>query len=120
LPKGRLFPLSRDELVESVALFDAVRRNELDAIIMPEKPLDILAQQIVAEVASDEIPESELYGVMLGAYPFRELIREEFDATVKMLSDGFTTRRGKRGANIHRDIITGRLARAERRAAAWR
>ena len=109
LPKGRLFPLSRDELVESVALFDAVRRNELDAIIMPEKPLDILAQQIVAEVASDEIPESELYGVMLGAYPFRELKREEFDATVKMLSDGFTTRRGKRGANIHRDIITGRL-----------
>ncbi|MEO8734039.1 MAG: DEAD/DEAH box helicase, partial [Flavobacteriales bacterium] len=68
LPKGRLFPLSRDEMVESVALFDAIRRNELDAIVMPEKPMDILSQQIVAEVASEEIPESELYGVMLGAY----------------------------------------------------
>lgn len=109
LPKGRLFPLSSDELVESVALFDAIRRNELDVIIMPECPLDILAQQVVAEVSTGEIPEAELYSVMLGAYPFRELKREDFDATVKMLSDGFTTRRGKRGANIHRDIITGRL-----------
>ena len=109
LPKGRLFPLSRDELVESAGLFDAVRRSELDAIIMPEKPIDILAQQIVAEVACEEIGEDELFAVMLGAYPFRQLDRKTYDEVVKMLADGFTTRRGKRGAHIHRDIITGRL-----------
>ncbi|MBK8340321.1 MAG: DEAD/DEAH box helicase [Flavobacteriales bacterium] len=109
LPKGRLFPLSRDEMVESVALFDAVRRSELDAIVMPERPIDILAQQMIAEVACDEISEQELYGVMLGSYPFRNLDRKTFDEVVKMLADGFTTRRGKRGAHIHRDIITGRL-----------
>ena len=109
LPKGRLFPLSRDELVESAGLLDAVRRSELDAIIMPEKPIDILAQQIVAEVACDEISEDELFAVMLGAYPFRALDRKTYDEVVKMLADGFTTRRGKRGAHIHRDIITGRL-----------
>ncbi|HEX2616103.1 MAG TPA: hypothetical protein VHL57_01110, partial [Flavobacteriales bacterium] len=88
---------------------DAVHRSELDAIVMPEKPIDILAQQIIAEVACEEIPEEELYAVMLGAYPFRALDRKTFDEVVKMLADGFTTRRGKRGAHIHRDIITGRL-----------
>ncbi len=109
LPKGRLFPLSRDELVESAGLLDAVRRSELDAIIMPEQPIDILAQQIVAEVSCDEIADDELFAVMLGAYPFRQLDRKTYDDVVKMLADGFTTRRGKRGAHIHRDIITGRL-----------
>ncbi len=117
LPKGRLFPLSRDEMVESVALFDAVRRSELDAIVMPERPIDILAQQMIAEVACSDsstgsgqgIEEQELYSVMLGAYPFRALDRKTFDDTVKMIADGFTTRRGRRGAHIHRDIITGRL-----------
>jgi ATP-dependent Lhr-like helicase len=92
-----------------VALFDAVHRGELDAIVMPERPIDILAQQIIAEVACDEIEEQELYGVMLGAYPFRQLDRKTFNEVVKMLADGFTTRRGRRGAHIHRDIITGRL-----------
>lgn len=109
LPKGRLFPLSRDELVESAGLLDAVRRSELDAIIMPERPIDILAQQIVAEVSCEEIADDELFAVMLGAYPFRQLDRKTYDEVVKMLADGFTTRRGKRGAHIHRDIITGRL-----------
>jgi len=51
-PKGRLFPLSRDDLVECTALLDAVRRRELDRLLMPAKPLDVLAQQIVAEVAA--------------------------------------------------------------------
>ncbi|MCB9166970.1 MAG: DEAD/DEAH box helicase [Flavobacteriales bacterium] len=109
LPKGRLFPLSRDELVESAALLDAVRRGELDAIVMPERPIDILAQQIVAEVACEEITEEELFAVMLGAYPFRQLERKTYDEVVKMLAEGFTTRRGRRGAHIHRDVVTGRL-----------
>lgn len=115
LPKGRVFPLSRDELVESVAMFDAIRRGDLDHIIMPERPIDILCQQIVAEVScaddasGDGISEDELFGLMLGAYPFRALDRATFNEVVKMLADGFTTRRGKRGANLHRDVITGRL-----------
>ncbi len=50
-PKGRLFPTSRDDLVECAALLDSVRRGELDSLVLPRQPLDVLAQQIVAEVA---------------------------------------------------------------------
>src|SRR5207253_6667020 len=53
LPKGRIFPLTRDELIECTALLDAVRRGELDHLIIPDKPLDILAQHIVAAVAAE-------------------------------------------------------------------
>ena len=51
-PKGILFPLTRDDLIEASALVHSIRRGQLDAIVMPEKPLDILAQQIVAEVSA--------------------------------------------------------------------
>jgi ATP-dependent Lhr-like helicase len=108
-PKGRLFPLSLDELVECTALLDAVRREELDSTIMPEKPLDILAQQIVAEVSSRECKESELFDLVFKAYPYRELSREEFEDVIDMLSKGYATQRGRRGAYIHRDIVNGRL-----------
>ncbi len=108
-PKGRIFPLSRDELVECVALLDAVRRGELDTLIIPEKPLDILAQQIVAEVGAGERHEDELFTIMRGADPFRELSRDEFDDVVAMLADGFSTRRGRRGAHVHHDQVNGRL-----------
>ncbi len=54
VPKGRLFPLSRDELVECTALLDAVRAGELDRLHIPVAPLDVLSQQIVAEVAAGE------------------------------------------------------------------
>jgi ATP-dependent Lhr-like helicase len=115
IPKGRLFPLSLDELVECVALLDAIRRGELDSTVMPEKPLDILAQQIVAEVSSRECEESELFDLVCRAYPFRNLSREEFDAVIDMLSKGYATQRGRRGAYLHRDIVNGRL-RARRGA----
>jgi ATP-dependent helicase Lhr and Lhr-like helicase len=114
-PKGRLFPLSLDELVECVALLDAIRRGELDSTIMPEKPLDILAQQIVAEVSSRECVESELFSLVWRAYPYRNISREEFDAVIDMLSKGYATQRGRRGAYLHRDIVNGRL-RARRGA----
>jgi ATP-dependent Lhr-like helicase len=109
IPKGRLFPLSLDELVECAALLDAIRRGELDSVIMPEKPLDILAQQIVAEVSSREYEESELLNLVCRAYPFRNLSREEFDAVIDMLSKGYATQRGRRSAYLHRDIVNGRL-----------
>jgi ATP-dependent Lhr-like helicase len=114
-PKGRVFPLSRDELVECAALLDAVRRGELDHLTIPEQPLDILAQQIVAAVAAEEWTEDALFEMTRRAYPFRNLSRENFDAVVRMLSEGFTTRRGRRGAYLHHDAVNGRL-RARRGA----
>lgn len=114
-PKGRLFPLSLDELVECAALLDAVRRGELDIIIMPEKPLDILAQQLVAEVSSREYKESELFNLFCRAYPYRGLSLGEFEDVIDMLSKGYATQKGRRGAYIHRDIVNGRL-RARRGA----
>ena len=114
-PKGRLFPLSHDELVECTALLDAVRRGELDRIHIPAHPLDVLAQQIVAEVASREWDEPALYDMLRRAWPYRDLTREDYTAVVRMLADGFTTRRGRRGAYLHRDAVNGRL-RARRGA----
>ena len=114
-PKGRVFPLSRDELVECAALLDAVRRGELDHLTIPEQPFDILAQQIVATIAAEEWREDELFEMVRRAYPFRNLSRENFDAVVRMLSEGFTTRRGRRGAYLHHDAVNKRL-RARRGA----
>ncbi|MCB0278912.1 MAG: DEAD/DEAH box helicase, partial [Calditrichaeota bacterium] len=108
-PKGRLFPLTMDELVECAALFDAIRRGELDMIEMPEKPLDILAQHIVAEVANEEHDESTLFKLITSAWPYRDLTKTEFDETIKMLSEGFTTRRGRRAAYIHHDLVHEKL-----------
>jgi len=103
--RGRLFPLSRDELVECAALLDAVRRGELDRLSVPENALDVLAQQITAEVAAREWPEDELFELIRGAYPYRNLQREEFDGCVRMLAEGFSTRRGRRGALLHHDAV---------------
>jgi ATP-dependent helicase Lhr and Lhr-like helicase len=108
-PKGRIFPLSRDELVECAALLDAVRRGELDHLEIPEQPLDILAQQIVAAVAPEEWTEDALFEMVRRAYPFRNLKREKFDEVVRMLSEGFTTRRGRRGTYLHHDAVNHRL-----------
>jgi len=178
IPKGRLFPLSRDELIECTALLDSVRRGELDRLRIPPQPLDVLAQQIVAEVASRTISkktsngsddvddvdnnvqqnlwsetgsyetastltksihaplvgeglndappvipggisENELFDIIRRAYPYRDLEREDYTAVVRMLSEGFSTRRGRRSAYLHRDAVNGRLrARAGARLTA--
>ncbi|WP_049116815.1 DEAD/DEAH box helicase, partial [Burkholderia cepacia] len=107
VPKGRLFPLSRDELVECAALLDCVQRGELDALRIPEAPLDVLAQQIVAEVACTEWQEDALYASFTRAAPYARLTRERFDEVMKMLAEGFTSRRGVRGAYLHRDVVGG-------------
>ncbi|HVT57743.1 MAG TPA: DEAD/DEAH box helicase [Thermoanaerobaculia bacterium] len=112
VPRGRIFPASRDELVEAAALVDAVRRGELDRLSVPSCPLDILAQQIVAHVASvagEESTEDDLFALVRRAYPFRDLGRPDFDAVVAMLAGGFATRRGRRGAYLHHDAVNGRL-----------
>src|SRR5213593_1740717 len=109
IPKGRLFPLSRDELVECAALVRATRERRLDRLVIPEHPLDILAQQIVAAVACEEWDENALYELVRGAYPYRDLSRKDFDDAVHMLAEGFTTRRGRRGAYVHYDGVNRRL-----------
>ncbi|HYE84861.1 MAG TPA: DEAD/DEAH box helicase, partial [Vicinamibacterales bacterium] len=108
-PKGRIFPETRDDLAECVALLAAVRRGELDRLIELDEPLDVLAQQIVAETASREWHEAELFDLVRRAWPYRALSREDFDAVVRMLSEGFTTRRGRRAGLVHRDEVHGRL-----------
>jgi ATP-dependent Lhr-like helicase len=108
-PKGRVFPLSRDELVECAALLDSVRRGDLDQLTIPEQPLDILAQQMVAAVAPEEWTEDALFEMVRRAYPFRNLSRADFDAIVRMLSEGFATRRGRRSAYLHHDAVNHRL-----------
>ena len=108
-PKGRLFPTSRDDLVECAALLDCVRRGELDALRIPQAPLDVLAQQIVAEVACQEWSEDALFALVRQARPYAGLPREKFDALLRMLAEGYTTRAGVRGAYIHRDAATQSL-----------
>ena len=108
-PKGRLFTFSRDELVECTAIIDAVRRSELDCIIMPEMPIDILAQQIVAELACEEYLVKDLFSILKKAYPYRALTRDTFDEVIKMLSEGYATRRGRRSAYVHHDMVNERL-----------
>ncbi len=109
VPKARIFPLSRDELVECAALLDAVRRGELDRLSIPPKPLDVLSQQIVAEVAAQEWPEEALFELVRRAYPYAKLTREEFLDVVRTLAEGFSTRRGHRAAYVHRDAVNGIL-----------
>jgi ATP-dependent Lhr-like helicase len=150
VPKGVLFPLTRDDLVQSAAAIRAVRQGELDKLHVIHKPLDVLAQQMVATVASelttkstngtkvgatgrspsgshaartgfkrdedaDGISEESLWQLVRGAYPYRDLGREEFDQVLEMLSEGVETRRSRRSAYIHRDRIHGML-RARRGA----
>jgi len=108
-PKGRLFPVSRDDLVECTALLRSVRNGNLDAIVPQEAPLDVLSQQIVAETASRPYGEDELFALVRRAWPFRNLTRLDFDAVVAMVSDGFATHRGRRGALVHRDEVHGHV-----------
>ena len=139
-PKGRLFPLTRDELVECAALLHAVEAGNLDAIVPPEAPLDILAQQLVAEVAAvtgappnpsptsaappDGAPPAsmrvdDLYAMVRRAYPYRDLGRETFDEVLAMVSHGITTGRGRRAAYLHLDGVNGEVrARGSARLAA--
>jgi ATP-dependent Lhr-like helicase len=105
--KGRLFPLSRDELVECTALLHAVKRGELDRLEIPTNALDVLAQQLTAEVAAREWPVDALFALVRGAYPFRELPRADFDECIAMLAKGFNTRRGRHGALLHYDAVNG-------------
>jgi ATP-dependent Lhr-like helicase len=115
ISRGRLFPLSRDELVECTAHLEAIRRGELDRLRFPEAPLDILAQQLVATTAADEWGEDELFELVRGAWPYRALDRQTFDQVLAMLTEGFSGRMGRRARWLHHDGV-GRRVRARRGA----
>ena len=114
-PKARLFPTSRDDLIECTALLDAVRRGELDTLRVERNALDVLAQQVVAEVSCREWNENELFELVTRAYPYADLTRAAFTEIVRMLAEGYSTRRGTRAAYIHRDAVNG-IVRARRGA----
>jgi ATP-dependent Lhr-like helicase len=115
IPKGVIFPLTRDELVQSAAAVRAVYGGDLDRVAIFENPLDILAQQMVATAASAEIGVEELWALVRRAYPFRHLPRADFEAVLDMLAEGVSTRRGRRSAHLHFDRVHGQL-RARRGA----
>ncbi|MFX1696775.1 DEAD/DEAH box helicase [Paraburkholderia sp. A1RO-1] len=115
MPKGRLFPTSRDDLIECAALLDCVQRGELDRLALPSAPLDVLAQQIVAEVACAEWSEDALFALVRRSAPFAQLERARLDAVLRMLAEGYTSRHGPRAAYLHRDVVSKTL-RARRGA----
>ncbi len=108
-PKGRLFPFTRDELIECMAMIRGFKRGNLDRLAIPPWPVDVLAQQIVAECAAKEWDEDDLYDLCLRAYPYRDLPRERYDQVVEMLGRGVAPRVGRRSAYIHHDAVNRRL-----------
>src|SRR5882724_9112983 len=110
VPKGRIFPLTRDDLIECAAMVRAVRDGQLDRVAVPDKPLDVLAQQIVAETsAEEEWDEAALFALCRQAYPYRALEKRQFDDVVEMLARGYATRRGRRGALVHYDSLNHKV-----------
>ncbi|MBC2655599.1 DEAD/DEAH box helicase [Pseudomonas sp. MSSRFD41] len=108
-PKGRLFALTRDDLIECTALLDCVRRGELDALSIPKAPLDVLAQQIVAEVSCQEWSEEALLELVRRASPYAGLDPQHYQALLRMLAEGFNGRQGLRSAYLHRDALARTL-----------
>ncbi len=109
IPKGRILATTRDELLECAALVQAIGKGELDRLVIPHAPLDVLAQQIVAACATADWAEDELFDLVRRAYPYRDLPRREFDAVLEMLSEGFAGRSVRFGAYLHRDRVNGRV-----------
>src|SRR6266481_4391846 len=113
IPKGRFFATTRDELLECAALVRAIRQGDLDRIAIPEAPMDILAQQVVAMCAAEDWNETELFQAVCRAYPYRDLARADFDEILGMLSEGIASTRGRYAAYLHRDRVNG-IVRARR------
>jgi len=109
IPKGRIFATTRDEFLECAGLVWAIREGELDRIHIPEAPLDVLAQQIVAACAAEDWSEDDLFALVRRAYSYRNLPRADFDTIIEMLSEGIAARRGRYAAYLHRDRVNGRL-----------
>src|SRR5687767_3320433 len=106
-PKGRIFATTRDELIECAALVRSIAKGELDRLLVPATPLDVMGQQIVAMAAAGDWHEDELFALIRRAYCYADLTRRDFDAVIDMLSEGISTRRGRSGTFLHRDRVHG-------------
>lgn len=109
VPKGRFFATTRDDLLECASLVRAIRHGDLDRLLIPESPLDVLAQQIVAACAAEECSEVQLFDLLRRAYPYRNLSLPTYHQVLEMLSEGMSARRGRYGAYLHRDRVNGKL-----------
>lgn len=109
VPKGRLFALTRDELIECAAMIRAIRHGDLDVIPIPVAPIDVLAQQIVAEVACQEWRTDELFALCRRAAPYSNMERSTFDRVITMLSEGLTPSAGRSRVFLHHDQVQRRL-----------
>jgi ATP-dependent helicase Lhr and Lhr-like helicase len=107
--KGILYAMTRDELVESAALIRAIREGQLDAVRLPDAPLDVLAQQVVAEVAAEEWDERALFTVFRRALPYRALSPEDYEQVLHLVAEGVSTNRGRSRVHVHRDRVNGKL-----------
>jgi ATP-dependent Lhr-like helicase len=106
-PKGRIFSTTRDELIECAALVRSIAQGELDRLLVPSAPLDVMGQQIVAMAAAEDWQEGDLFALIRRAYCYADLTRADFDSVIDMLSEGISTKRGRSGAFLHRDRVHG-------------
>jgi ATP-dependent Lhr-like helicase len=109
VPRGRFFATTRDDLLECASLVRAIRHGDLDRLLIPDSPLDVLAQQIVASCAAEECSEDQLFDLLRRAYPYRNLSLPTYHQVLEMLSEGMSARRGRYGAYLHRDRVNGKL-----------
>src|SRR5947207_2098640 len=84
--KGRIFPKFRADLLESAVVAARMREGAIEETVIPRNPLDVLAQQIVAICAEDEITVDELHDLVRGAYPFADLSRAQLENVLDMLA----------------------------------
>src|ERR1700734_4021052 len=115
VPKGRFFVTTRDDLIECAALVRAIKHGDLDRLMIPDAPLDVMAQQIVAACSAEEWSEDAMFALVRRPHPYRNLTRATFESILEMLAEGIAARRGRYGAYIHRDRVNGKL-RARRGA----
>lgn len=107
ISKGIFFATTRDELLECTALVYAIKNGQLDKLYLPDEPLDILAQQIIASAASCDWEEKDLYQLVKNAYPYRNFSKERFDDMLELLSEGIACTRGRFGCYLFRDKVNG-------------
>ena len=106
-PKGRIFPLTMEELVSGTALLRATVRGDLDRTPMPGAPLDILAQQVVAACVPEDWDEDALFTTLVRAWPYRDLARDDFERVLSLHAGG-------RLSLLHRDGVHGRVRGTKR------
>ncbi|MGA7156845.1 MAG: DEAD/DEAH box helicase, partial [Acidobacteriaceae bacterium] len=109
IPKGRFFATTRDDLFEQAALLRKMVAGELDLLEIPEAPIDVLMQQIVATVGAEPWREDDLYHILRRAYPYRNLTRAHYEEVLALLHNGIENSRGRYGAYILRDQVNGHL-----------